>query len=186
MSTGNFSREVFMSHICIRSVRRTLLLALGVIATALAIGGCAQEVGTQSEPSAQMTVGTPASGVELRDEADNVLDPEPGIAEETSAMSVPDEEDGSLEKPGLSDEEGPSDGEASDDVQAKACVYSNLPGGSWRKSCRYVYRLCDGAVCAQCYTKSGALPSYAYCLYKSTCKTWCGWNDNGRLRCGNC
>ena len=60
------------------------------------------------------------------------------------------------------------------------------PGGSWYKTCPRSWRTDSGWFCAQCYTKRHTLPDVSNCINDQTCPTYCAWNDNGHLRCGNC
>jgi hypothetical protein len=76
--------------------------------------------------------------------------------------------------------------EGPDEFELESSALLSRMGGSWYKTCPNSWFVSPDYFCAQCYTKSHTLPDVAYCYRPSTCKTWCGWNDNGRLRCGNC
>lgn len=81
-------------------------------------------------------------------------------------------------------ESGEQAGEEQVESHSQAATASQLPGGSWWRTCPVRDPFSDG-FSARCKRRDGSLGNW-HSVYRGSCHPFCAWNDNGRLRCGSC
>ncbi|MDI3290379.1 hypothetical protein [Polyangium sp. 15x6] len=80
------------------------------------------------------------------------------------------------------DEDSDSSDVGADDFELRV---ADPPGGSWNRTCRRG-RSVSGGYCAFCRRIDGSWTPERSCIYTRQCRSWCAWNQDGTLKCGNC
>lgn len=150
-----------MSRFLLTSSYRNSLLIVGVASGVFAMAGCGQGQESSSESLAAAS---------------------PSDSSEQALSTTTKSADGSEQNSAASGSLLPETAAPLGDTGALAAKLP-YPLGSWVCTCTNA-KTDATTFSAQCKDKKGVY-RWNY-MSKGSCKPWCMWNDNGRLRCGTC